>query len=214
MAGFHNTTLPASFGYGSGGSSMFSTDMFPLKDGREQRNQNWAGEKRKFNLSYPIKDVTKIISLRNFFRLRAGMANGFLFEDPLDNSSLPTNFAGGTPTNLDQIIGVGNGVTTEFQLKVVITDSIGTFDYLVYKPTSSTLTVAVAGVAKTLGVHYTLSVLGKITFGTAPASGNVTAGFRYKVPVRFDTDEFFISYDEFNAFQIASLPTVEIVPEE
>lgn len=214
MAGFHNTTLPASFGYGSGGSSSFSTDVFSLKDGREQRNQNWAGEKRKFNLAYPVKDTAKILSLRNFFRLRSGMAYGFLFEDPLDNSSLPANAAGGTPTNLDQIIGVGNGVTTEFQLKTTITDGIATFDYLVYKPTSSTLTVAVAGVAKTLGVHYTLSVLGKITFGTAPVSGNVTAGFRYKVPVRFETDEFFISYDEYLAFQVANLPIMEIVPEE
>lgn len=213
MAGFDNVAISPAFGYGSGGASVFNTDLYPLSDRREQRNQNWADEQRKFNLAYPINDISKIIALRNFFRLRKGKARGFLIEDPLDNSSLPSNSAGGTPTRNDQLLGVGNGVITDFQLKTNLADGVTTFDHYVYKPNSGTVLVAVGGTLKTLGSDYTLNTLGMVHFLVAPASGNVTAGFRYKEPVRFDSDEFSITYDEYNAFQVASLPLISFIPE-
>jgi uncharacterized protein (TIGR02217 family) len=214
MADFDDVVLSSKFGYGAGGGPEFSTQITTLSNRREQRNQNWAGERRSYDLAYPVKNPADILDLQKFFRLRAGSARGFLHNDPLNNSSNET--FGADVTMLDQTIGTGDGVTTDYQLKCTWSDAYTSIDYIVYKPVVATILISVDGVLKTLGVDYSIEALGIIRFlsGHEPASTKlVKAGFKYYTPVRFGTDKFTITYDDYNAFSVAQLPLIEVIPE-
>ena len=53
---------------------------------------------------------------------------------------------------------------------------------------------------------------GVFTFNTAPANGaNLTAGFEFDVPVRFDTDEIRINLESFTGGEIPNIPLVEVL---
>lgn len=212
MADFDDVVMPGSFAYGAIGGIGFNTQVSIMRNKREQRNQNWEGEQAKYDLHYPIKQPGAIDTFQNFVRLRNGKARGFLFDDPLNNN---TAGIGGTPTKSDQLIGVGDGTTTDFQLKLTWTDAFNTVDYIVYKPQIPTVLIAVGGTLKTVGTDYDIQPLGLIRFkgGHIPSSGNITWGGLYYRPVRFDSDQLQISYDEFNAFEIVSMPMMEITPE-
>ena len=54
-----------------------------------------------------------LVAVLDFFEARRGRLTGFRFRDPLDWRSCAY---GGSPSALDQAIGVGDGVTTEFAL--------------------------------------------------------------------------------------------------
>ncbi|RMD47084.1 MAG: TIGR02217 family protein, partial [Alphaproteobacteria bacterium] len=62
------------------------------------------------------------------------------------------------------------------------------------------------------GVDWEVDVTtGVITFTTAPGDGaEVTAGFEFDVPVRFDTDRISVSVARFRAGEVPSVPVVEI----
>ena len=77
--------------------------------------------------------------------------------------------------------------------------------------------IAVAGVEVAEGTAFTAdSTTGLVTFlwsGHIPASGvEVTAGFLFDVPVRFDTDYLEVDLSAFAAGAIPKIPLVEIKP--
>ena len=82
------------------------------------------------------------------------------------------------------------------------------------KPVTGTLLVAVNGIAKISGADFTADfTTGVISFTAAPASGaQVTAGFQFDVPVRFDTDFLDVDYSAFQGGQIPKIPIIEIIP--
>jgi uncharacterized protein (TIGR02217 family) len=52
---------------------------------------------------------------------------------------------------------------------------------------------------------------GTVTFVTAPDIGaEITAGYEFDVPVRFDTDRVQVSMASFQAGEIPSIPVVEV----
>jgi uncharacterized protein (TIGR02217 family) len=52
---------------------------------------------------------------------------------------------------------------------------------------------------------------GVVTFGTAPAAGiEITAGFEFDVPVRFDSDTLDVTLDIERLGSITSIPLLEI----
>jgi len=61
-------------------------------------------------------------------------------------------------------------------------------------------------------VHYSVEAAsGIITFADAPAEGaDITAGFEFDVPVRFDTDRIQTSVASFQAGDVPSVPVVEV----
>ena len=60
--------------------------------------------------------------------------------------------------------------------------------------------------------HYTVDHRrGLITFHQPPETGaDVTAGFEFDVPVRFDTDRISVSIASFQAGQVPDIPVVEV----
>jgi uncharacterized protein (TIGR02217 family) len=54
---------------------------------------------------------------------------------------------------------------------------------------------------------------GIVTLGAAPvADAVVRAGFRFDVPVRFDTDRIEVDLEAFRAGRIPSIPLIEVKP--
>ena len=64
----------------------------------------------------------------------------------------------------------------------------------------------------TEGIHWDVNLAtGIVTFQSAPDEGvEVTAGFEFDVPVRFDTDRIQTSVASFQAGDVPNVPVVEV----
>lgn len=131
------------------------------------RDQNDIRESGGLGVGYD-----ELRTLVGFFLARNGSFQAFLYVDPTDW------------TIANQTIGVGDGLTTTFQL-------VRTFGGFVEPITAPVLVSAIRENGSTLlGGSYTVdTATGIVTFGTAPGAGHVmTADFTYAFRVRFSDD--------------------------
>ncbi len=187
------------------------TEIVVLGSGREVRNARWADSRRHWDAGSGIRSLDDLHAVVAFFEARRGRLHGFLFRDPLDDRSCAPS---AEPAALDQEIGVGDGVTAAFALTKTYGDAGRAWVRTLTRPRVETVVVAVDGVGKTRDVDFTVdSETGVVTFAAAavPATGAiVTAGFRFLVPARFDTDELRIDLTAFLAGEIPTIPIVEL----
>lgn len=211
IAGFHDIRFPLEIALGARGGPERRTEIVTTATGREERNARWAHSRRKYDAGYGVKSITRLAEVIAFFEERRGRLYGFRFRDRLDWTSAPGN---ATPTPLDQAIGSGDGVRSEFQLTKRYGGSFAPYARPIVKPVAGSVRIAVNGVEKVLGTHFALdAATGAITFqnGYIPASGAaVTAGFIFDVPVRFDTDFLEFDLSGFEAGAIPAIPLVEL----
>ena len=211
MTAFHEVLFPLDIALHARGGPERRTDIVTMGSGREERNQRWANSRRKYDAGYGVKSIAAISNVLAFFEERRGRLYGFRWRDRLDCTSSPVNAA---PSLLDQVVGVGDGARRSFPL----TKSYGGFaPYVrsIVKPVSGTVRVAVAGVEKTPTADFDVDpTSGLVNFATGhapPAGATVTAGFRFDVPVRFDTDYLEIDLAAFDAGDIPKIPLIEIL---
>lgn len=210
---FHEVTFPLDIALGSAGGPERKTDVVRLGSGREERNARWAHSRRRYNAGYGVKTLDALAEVAAFFEERRAQLYGFRWRDRLDCASAPP---GAVISPLDQTLGSGDGLRETFQLIKSYGVTFAPYSRPIAKPVSGSVRVAVNGAEKTQGVHFTCEpTTGVISFlaGSVPASGAaVTAGYRFDVPVRFDTDYLEFDLTAFAAGQIPSIPLVEIVP--
>lgn len=200
---FDDVLFPIEIGQDASVAPSFSTNIVTTASGFESRNANWAQARTRFDAGPGIRGDAELETLLAFFRARRGPAVAFRFRDPYDNSSAVMT---GTPSAIDQQIGVGDGVTEGFAL-VKVYDSGE--QRRITRPVPGTVRVAVNGLELSSG--WTLEPMGVIRFDTAPApSAEVTAGFCFDTPVRFADDRVEISRTTFLAGEAPSVPLVEI----
>lgn len=208
---FHEVRFPTAISRGAHGGPERRTDVVVLGSGFEERNSRWANSRRSYNAGYGVTTLEALHAVIAFFEERRGRLHGFRWRDHADWKSCGPE---GTPTQLDQAIGTGNGSTANFQLRKTYGSSFAPWTRDIKKPVAGTVKVAVAGIAKTLGSQFTVNTTtGVVTFlaGNVPLAGQqVTAGFEFDVPVRFDTDKLEVSLAGFKAGTIPSIPVVEI----
>jgi uncharacterized protein (TIGR02217 family) len=153
-----------------------------------------------------LDDVALMVA---FFEARRGRLHGFRWKDWADYKSCPPS---ATPGFRDQRIGTGDGAASVFPL--VKRYASGNADYLrpIAKPVLGTVLAGVGADELVLGVHFTIDTgTGEITFADPPGPGEeVTAGFEFDVPVRFDTDAIRTSVSSFEAGEVPEVPVVEI----
>jgi uncharacterized protein (TIGR02217 family) len=114
----------------------------------------------------------------------------------------------GTPTMLDQLIAVGDGLTASFRLVKSYGDPADPQVRPISRPREGTVVVSIDGVATT---GFTLGTGGWIAFESAPPEGAaIRAGFLFDVPVRFAEDRLDISGAAFAAGEAPSVPLVEV----
>ena len=206
---FHEIRYPANLSFGSVGGPERRTEIVTLANGFEERNTPWAHSRRRYDAGLGMRSLDDVELMLSFFEARRGQLHGFRWKDWADYK---TCAASGEPDYNDQIIGHGDGTRAEFQLSK--TYQAGANPYLrpVTKPVAGTVTLGMEGDLLREAVHFDLDVTtGKVVLYDVPAPGaEITAGFEFDVPVRFDTDLIQVSVASFNAGNVPNVPVVEV----
>ena len=205
MEAFEDVIYPFALGRSTSVAPEFSTSVSVTSSGHERRNSLWADARVHFDVGPGIRSETELGELLGFFRARRGAARGFRISDPYDHSS---NGMTGSPTQLDQLLGVGDGTVAEFQLTKSYGAGAEPQVRPITRPRAETLLVSVGGIPST---DWVLASKGKLIFGSAPPMGaEVRAGFLFDVPVRFAEDRIDISSVNFEAGEAPSIPLIEL----
>ncbi len=206
---FHDIRFPASLSFGSTGGPERRTEIVTLANGFEERNSPWADSRRRYDAGVGMRSLDDIETLIGFFEARHGQLYGFRWKDWTDyKSTLPSKAV----THGDQLIGTGDGTTRAFQLSKTYRSGGAAYRRLISKPVAGSVRVAVAADKLVEGVHFSADTsTGFVHFVDAPADGvEITAGFEFDVPVRFDTDKLEMSLQSFSAGEIPTVPVIEV----
>jgi uncharacterized protein (TIGR02217 family) len=204
---FHEVRFPVDISRGSSGGPERRTQIVAYGSGFEERNQQWANSRRRYNAGYGIQGIDDVHAVVAFFEERRGRLHGFRWKDFSDFKSVAPN-AG--ISSADQAIGSGDAAETDFQLVKVYGSAFAPFTRTISKPVAGSVQVALDGVPQGSGWSVDAAT-GIVTFAVAPGAGvAVTAGFEFDVPARFDTDVLEVALGQANAGDIPNIPIVEL----
>lgn len=184
---FHNVQLPPQISYGASGGPAYGTTIQTTASGHEYRVARQSRPRRRYQFDKLLMEPSEWGALIDFWIARRGHLHGFRFKDWADYTTAADGVS--APTNLDVVLGTGDGTETQFQLvKTYDYGGLNPFNEAIKLPVAGTLVVAVAGTPTT---SYTVTNPGGlITFATAPTAGQiVTAGFEFDRSVRFNQSD-------------------------
>ncbi|WP_010137995.1 DUF2460 domain-containing protein [Oceanicola sp. S124] len=206
---FHEVRFPANLSFGSTGGPERRTEVVTLANGFEERNTPWQHSRRRFDAGVSMRSLDDVETLIAFFEARQGQLHAFRWKDWSDYKSCRPS---AEVDYRDQVIARGDGVTQSYQLLKTYTSGQQSYARPITKPVQGTVRAGVEDDELQDGLHYSVDVTtGLITFVTAPNEGmDVTAGFEFDVPVRFDTDRIQTSVASFRAGDVPSVPVVEV----
>ncbi|MBM9595204.1 phage distal tail protein, Rcc01695 family [Roseitranquillus sediminis] len=205
---FHEVRFPIALSFGSSGGPERRTEVVALANGFEERNTPWEHSRRRYDAGVGLRSLADIDVLIAFFEARRGRLHGFRWKDWTDwTSSAPSK----EPSSADQRLGMGDGEKLSFQLGKTYASGGASYVRPIVKPVAGTVSVAVGG-EDLPPEHWQVDhQTGAVEFTAPPPEGaEVTAGFTFDVPVRFDVDRLQISVSSFAAGEIPSVPVVEI----
>ena len=179
---FVEEKLELGYDYGAIGGMRFNTFIIKTGAKEEQRNVNWwlplgrwqLGERTL--LESDLEEIKELKYLRGFHKDRKGSKQGFRFKDWSDYKA-------------DNLIGIGDGNQTQWQLiKIYSVDGQATYRPIT-KPVEGTVKVYLDGIeSSSWSVDYSTGI---ITFDTPPENDvQIISTFEFDVPVWFETDEF------------------------
>ena len=206
---FHDVRFPAALSFGSTGGPERRTEIVTLANGYEERNSPWSQSRRRYDAGVAMRSLDDIEALLAFFEARQGQLYGFRWKDWSDyRSCLPSVDIAYT----DQLLARGDGLTDAFQLTKDYRSGLEVARRVITKPVAGTVKIGVDGVAQREGVDFTVDLLsGIVTFAEAPVhQAEVTAGFEFDVPVRFDTALLSMTQTAFEAGEIPDIRLVEV----
>ncbi len=205
MVAFHDVRFPLDIALGSRGGPERRTEIVTLGSGAEERNARWKHSRRRYNAGYGVKSFAQLAEVVAFFEERRGRLYGFRWHDRLDHASCAV---GAAPASTDQRIGLGDGTTVSFALVKTYGAAFAPYDRPITRPVPGSVTIAVDGAPVAAAVD---AATGAVTLADAPGGGAVvTAGFRFDVAVRFDTDFLDADLSAFEAGDIPDIPLLEI----
>ena len=201
MNAFDDVPYPLALGQDASVSPEFSTSVATTSSGHERRNALWSNARMRYDVGPGVRSQAELRILLEFYRARYGPARGFRLRDPFDFSS---NGGDGAPTAGDELIGIADGITADFQL----CRNYGDQRRAITRPEPGSILVSVDREAASGWTHLGRGV---IRFVAPPAEGaEVRAGFLFDVPVRFAEDRLDISGATFAAGEAPSVPLIEI----
>lgn len=206
---FHEVRFPAKLSFGSVGGPERRTEIVQMTNGFEERNTPWAQSRRRYDAGLSLRSLDDIGDLIAFFEARQGQLNAFRWKDWADYKSCA---ASATVGYEDEPIGTGDGSAATFQLCKTYRSGPNAERRVIAKPVEGTVRIGLQGDELVETVHYTVDYTsGVVTFASAPAVGEqVTAGFEFDVPVRFDTDRIQVSVASFQAGEVPQVPVIEV----
>ncbi len=207
--GFHEVRFPANLSFGSIGGPERRTDVVTLANGFEERNTPWAHSRRRYDAGIGMRSLDDIETLIAFFEARRGQMYAFRWKDWSDYKSCRATSEVGYR---DQVIGTGDDATTQYPLVKTYRSGAFTYERPIVKPVSGSVRIGLSGDQLQEGVHYEVNAeTGIITLAEpAGAETQITAGFEFDVPVRFDTDRIQTSVASFRAGDVPNVPVVEV----
>lgn len=217
---FANIRMPEEIEKGAHGGAQFETTIVTMSGGVEQRNIDWQASRQAWDIGYGIQSATDFANVRAFYYARRGSAYAFRFKDWSDYQC-----------SKEPVGSIVDGVKTIFQI-VKTYEAGGPNPYvrnITHPVDGNSLaydvnTGAIYTVANTIQVFFN-NVLqvsgytvdgntGLITFTVAPTNGTaVTVTCEFDTPARFDTDNFDLSLELFNAGIAQNLKIIELVNE-
>ena len=210
LEGFHDVRFPTAISFGATGGPERTTEVVRLTSGHESRNARFAGSRHRYDVGTGLRSLSDLYEIVAFFEARRGPLHAFRFRDPLDMKSC---LADQTVSPLDQALGIGDGERSRFPLVKRYGDEAGAYERPIRKPVTDTLGVAVDGVAVEAADVTFDDATGEIVFAPEAVPGEgaeVTAGYAFDVPVRFDTDRIEIGIANVRAGRIPTIPLVEV----
>lgn len=206
---FHDLRFPANLSFGSVGGPERRTDVVTLANGFEERNTPWEHSRRRYDAGAGMRSPDDIETLIAFFEARRGRLHAFRWKDWSDFKSCAPSRA---VRETDQEFGRGDGTTLVFQLVKTYLSGGQSYVRPIRKPVEGTVKVAIAGDLKVEVVEYSVDhATGLVTFVVPPDIGaQISAGYEFDVPVRFDTDSLQTSFATFQAGDVPDVPVVEV----
>ena len=172
---FHEVRLPARLAFGSTGGVERRTEITTLASGFERRSTPWSLGRRRYLIGANLRSLDDMAELVAFFEARRGRLYGFRFKDFADFKSCTP---GGAVSAGDQVLGVGDGTRTAFDL----VKRYGDVERPIVKPVAGSVRAAVGGVE--VAGFAVDAATGAVTMANAPGAGVVvTAGFAFDTPV-------------------------------
>lgn len=211
LSSFHDVRFPLAVSFGATGGPERRNEIVTLTSGREKRNARFSQSRRHYDAGTGVRSLSDLHDVLAFFEARRGSLHAFRFRDPFDMKSCRPEEA---VSAADQAIGMGDGTKARFALTKSYGEGADAYRRLIARPLLETLRVAVGGVEKATPVDWSFDYsAGEVLFeaGSIPVGGQeVTAGYEFDVPVRFDTERIAISLTAFKAGQIPSIPLIEV----
>ncbi|MEP3638636.1 MAG: DUF2460 domain-containing protein [Paracoccaceae bacterium] len=206
---FHEVRFPANLSFGSVGGPERRTDVVTLANGFEERNTPWAHSRRRYDAGMGMRSLDDVETLIAFFEARQGQMFGFRWKDWSDFKS---SRASSEPTFGDQVIAIGDGTTQSFPLVKIYRSGSFTYERPIRKPVAGTVRIGLSQDEMQEGVDYEVDTSrGMITFSHPPDPDiEISAGYEFDVPVRFDTGSIQTSVASFKAGDVPSVPIVEV----
>lgn len=191
---FLDISFPGGVARGATGGPGFSTQIVTLASGAEQRNQNWANSRGRWNISTGIRDRADMSAVIAHFHVVKGRAFSFRFRDWNDFDATDQTMAQVTPTTW----------------QLVKRYSRSGFEHVrtITKPVSGSVVTRVGGSVVTPASINLLT--GVVTFAAAPGSAP-TASFQFDVPVRFDTDSLPVQANAWDMQVVSNIDLVEVL---
>ncbi|PID37127.1 MAG: glycoside hydrolase family 24 [Rhodobacterales bacterium] len=206
---FHEIRFPPNLSFGSVGGPERRTEVVTLANGFEERNTPWAHSRRRYDAGVGMRSLDDVETLIAFFEARRGQLYGFRWKDWSDyKSGLPS----AEPAFDDQLIAMGDGTQAAFPLLKTYHSGPHSYARPVQKPVAGSVKIGLGGDPLIETIHYNVDLTtGIVTFVEPPAQdAEITAGFEFDVPVRFDTDRIQTSVASFQAGDVPSVPVVEV----
>jgi len=199
--------FPICVSAGSVSMPTYSTRVVTSGTGWESRNANWQETRIRFNAATGVRGQADLDDLIEFFHAMKGRALAFRFKDWGDYKS---KGVGDPITMLDQhlITSAAGGETIVSFRKVYEEGSLYTTRDI-SQPVPGTILVAKDGAPLAEPVDYTI-VDGEIVLGVPLVAGEqISAGFEFDTPCRFDSDELATQLEAFEAGSV-TVPVIEI----
>ena len=206
---FHEVRFPANLSFGAVGGPERRTDVVTLANGFEERNTPWTHSRRHYDAGMGMRSLDDIEILIAFFEARGGQMHGFRWKDWSDfKSCRPSREV----SYEDQVIAMGDGERVSFPLVKNYRSGEQSYGRLIGKPVAGTVRIGVDRDQLQEAVHFAVDVTtGIVSFEEPPNTGaEITAGFEFDVPVRFDTDRIRASVASFQAGEAPDVPVVEV----
>lgn len=195
MSGFLDVRFPTDIAIGMTGGPKFHTEIITNRQGFETRSIITPQCRYEFTVDLGIKNRKSIESLLNLFHLAQGMTYAFRFKDWQDYS-----FS-------EQLIGEGDGVTTNFPLYKEYKEGSYVSRRRIIKPRAESFMMH-DFCTKDYECDWQSGV---ITFKTAPPAGcQIVVSGEFDVPVRFAIEALEITNITPQLFRCQPIKLIEV----